>query len=224
MGIFERISSIVKANVNDALDKAEDPSKMVDQTLRELRENLAVVKKETAVVMAEEDRCAEELREAKSKADAFQEAAKKYIVGGDDEKAKKCLERKAEVEQSLVRLESNYNSIKSKAEQARQAHDELVRKIREWEGKAAEIKSTVAIAKSQEHVNKATGTVNSSRSISSLSRMEEKADKMLRQADATAKLNNSMKEESDDDLLSGSGVSTTGIDNELEKLKAEMGI
>ena len=47
---------------------------------------------------------------------------------------------------------------------------------------------------------------------------------MLRQADATAKLNNSMKEESDDDLLSGSGVSTTGIDNELEKLKAEMGI
>lgn len=45
MGILSRFSDIMKANINDMLDKCEDPSKMVDQTLRELKEDLAEVKK-----------------------------------------------------------------------------------------------------------------------------------------------------------------------------------
>ena len=57
MGILSRFSDIMKANINDMLDKCEDPSKMVDQTLRELKEDLAEVKKETAGVMAEEKNC-----------------------------------------------------------------------------------------------------------------------------------------------------------------------
>ena len=56
MGILSRFGDIVQANVNAALDKMEDPSKMIDQYLRELNENLAEVKKETAGVMAEETR------------------------------------------------------------------------------------------------------------------------------------------------------------------------
>ena len=54
--ILERFSDIVKANVNAVLDKMEDPSKMIDQYLREMLEDLAEVKKETAGVMAEEAR------------------------------------------------------------------------------------------------------------------------------------------------------------------------
>ena len=56
MGILSRFGDIVQANVNAVLDKMEDPSKMIDQYLRELNENLAEVKKETAGVMAEETR------------------------------------------------------------------------------------------------------------------------------------------------------------------------
>lgn len=56
MGILSRFGDIIKSNVNDMLDKCEDPAKMVDQYLRNLTENLAEVKKETAGVMAEETR------------------------------------------------------------------------------------------------------------------------------------------------------------------------
>ena len=52
MGILERFTDIIKANINDLLDRAEDPAKMIDQYLRDLTENLAEVKKETAGVMA----------------------------------------------------------------------------------------------------------------------------------------------------------------------------
>ena len=56
MGMLDRFADIVKANVNDLLDRAEDPAKMVDQYLRDLTESLAEVKRETAGVMAEETR------------------------------------------------------------------------------------------------------------------------------------------------------------------------
>ena len=56
MGMLDRFADIVKANINDLLDKCEDPAKMIDQYLRDLTENLAEVKQETAGVMAEEAR------------------------------------------------------------------------------------------------------------------------------------------------------------------------
>ena len=54
MGILTRFKDIMSANVNALLDKAEDPAKMIDQTLLNLRKDLAEVKKETAAVMADE--------------------------------------------------------------------------------------------------------------------------------------------------------------------------
>ena len=56
MGMLDRFADIVKANINDLLDKSEDPAKMIDLYLRDLTENLAEVKQETAGVMAEEAR------------------------------------------------------------------------------------------------------------------------------------------------------------------------
>ena len=55
-GILKRFTDIMSANINALLDKAEDPEKMIDQYLRELADNLAEVKQETAGVMAEEAR------------------------------------------------------------------------------------------------------------------------------------------------------------------------
>ncbi|HPI16802.1 MAG TPA: PspA/IM30 family protein, partial [Mesotoga sp.] len=56
MGILERFNDIIKSNINALLDKFEDPSKMIDQYMREMIEDLAEVKKGTASVMAEETR------------------------------------------------------------------------------------------------------------------------------------------------------------------------
>ena len=56
MAILERFSDIIKANVNAVLDKMEDPSKMIDQYLVDMREDMAEAKRSTAGVMAEETR------------------------------------------------------------------------------------------------------------------------------------------------------------------------
>ena len=63
MSILKRFTDIMSANMNALLDKCEDPSKMVDQILRNLNEDLGKVKAETAAVMAEEIRSKRELAE-----------------------------------------------------------------------------------------------------------------------------------------------------------------
>ena len=86
--ILERFSDIVKANVNAVLDKMEDPSKMIDQYLREMLEDLAEVKKETAGVMAEEART-KRLAEANAAEVAKnEELAKKALTAGNEDHAR----------------------------------------------------------------------------------------------------------------------------------------
>ena len=62
-GIITRFKDIMSSNINALLDKAEDPSKMIDQYLRNLESDLGKVKAETASVMAEEKRAKRELDE-----------------------------------------------------------------------------------------------------------------------------------------------------------------
>lgn len=51
MGILTRFTDIMKSNINALLDKCEDPAKMIDQTLRDLREDLAEVKKKQQTLL-----------------------------------------------------------------------------------------------------------------------------------------------------------------------------
>ena len=63
MGILSRFKDIMASNINALLDKAEDPEKMIDQTMRNLTKDLGKVKEETAAVMADEARAKRQLDE-----------------------------------------------------------------------------------------------------------------------------------------------------------------
>ena len=89
MGMLDRFADIVKANINDLLDKCEDPAKMIDQYLRDLTEDLAEVKQETAGVMAEETR-------TKRLVDENAAEVAKYAAAGND----------AAVDDELARLKA----------------------------------------------------------------------------------------------------------------------
>ena len=67
MGILTRFTDIMKSNINALLDKCEDPAKMIDQTLRDLREDLAEVKKETANIIADAKSADRQVQECEDK-------------------------------------------------------------------------------------------------------------------------------------------------------------
>ena len=92
MGIISRFKDIMSSNINALLDKAENPEKMIDQTMRNLNKDLAKVRDETAEVMADENRAKRQLDEVTAEVNKMQNYAEKAVLAGNDADAAKFLQ------------------------------------------------------------------------------------------------------------------------------------
>ena len=72
MGVFDRISRLVRANVNDALDNAEDPEKMLEQLIRDMTEEIRQARGQVATMIAQEKELAADKSEADRNAAVWQ--------------------------------------------------------------------------------------------------------------------------------------------------------
>lgn len=224
-GIIKRFSDIMSANINALLDKAEDPAKMIDQYLRNLESDLGSVKAETAAIMAEETRAKRELDECIGEVDKMQKYAEKAIVAGNDTDAKTFLTKKGQFVEKQNELQKVYEAATANASKMKTMHDKLVSDINDLNARKDAIKAKVAVAKTQEKLNKIGSSIEgANNSMSAFDRMEAKADKMLDEANAMAELNSS-KEDDTENLMSKYDVQTdSAVEDELAALKAKMGL
>ena len=224
MGVLQRFTDIMASNINALLDKAEDPEKMIDQTLRNLREDLAEVKKETANVMANEKAAKRKFDEAAAEVAKYEKAAKNAVAAGNDGDARTLLTKKQQLSVTLGEYEKTYNMAHDNAEKMRQMHDKLVGDIQSLEDRRDMIKAKIATAKAREHMNKmVSGAQDSASSIEAFNRMEAKADKMLDAAEAVSELNEAPKDTAADLADKYANSSDSDIDAELAALKASLG-
>ena len=225
MGILQRFKDIMASNINALLDKAEDPEKMIDQTLRNLTKDLAEVKKETAAVMADEQRCKRELDEVNSEIAKMQAYAEKALLAGNEADAMKFLEQKNQLTAKQASLQQTYDVAAANALKMRQMHDKLVKDINELASRRDAIKAKMKVAKAQQTVNKMTsGMGKADNNLSAFDRMEAKADRMLDEANAMAELNTAGADNSIKDLEDKYKVSAPAVDDELAAIKAKMGM
>ena len=229
MGIISRFKDIMAANINALLDKAEDPEKMIDQYLRNLESDLGKVKAETASIMAEESRAKRELDECNEEISKYQSYAEKALKAGNESDARAFLEKKQNVSKKLAALQQNYDIAAANASKMREMHDKLVRDIDSLNERRDAIKAKVQVAKTQQRLNEIGSSVTgASNDLSAFERMEEKADRMLDEANAMAELNRSEAENDISNLEAkyDSDVSNTSsaVDDELAALKAQMGL
>lgn len=224
MSILSRFGDIMAANINALLDKAEDPAKMVDQTLRNLRENLADVKKETKAVMADELNAKRRLDECQAEIARYTNAATNAVKAGQDNDARILLEKKQSLSAKLTDLQQTYDLAHANATKMRQMHDKLVNDIAELETRKDTIKAKINVAKAQERINKVTDAAgDASDNLAAFDRMEDKADRLLDEAMAHAELNEGPKDEAADlaDKYGG-GSSNMSVEDELAAIKASM--
>ena len=202
MGILDRFTSIVKANINELLDKAEDPEKMVDQYLREMTESLAEVREATAGVMAEEKRCKKLLDENREETEKHEELARKALAAGNEADARVFLAKKQELAGRAEGLTVAYEGAKANADKMRQMHDKLVADIEELNARKATIKAKAAVAKTQ-----------------------AKADEMLDRATAVAELSEKPADPTEElaKKYAAAGAEAA-VDDDLARLKKEMGL
>ena len=225
MGILSRFADIVSANINALLDKAEDPEKMIDEYLRRAMEDLAEVKQETAAVMAEESRCKRLYEQNQAEVQKYMDLAKKALAAGNEGDARVFLSKKQELEANAASLEKTYQAARANADKMRQMHDKLTEDINTLKARRQNVKATMAVAKTQQKVNKAQQAFDGANgALSGFARMEEKAQAMLDQANAMADLNERAADPAEELERKYSSGGSGAVEDELAKLKAEMGL
>lgn len=224
MGIISRFKDIMAANINALLDKAEDPEKMIDQYLRNLESDLAKVKQETASVMAEETKTKRQLDECMQEVAKMQSYAEKAVLAGNDEDAKKFLMKKKDLVVKQTSLQETYNIAAENAAKMKQMHEKLVGDISNLNARRDALKAKIAVAKTQETINKIGSSVSGAAdSLSAFDKLEAKVNRKLDEANAMAELNSKSVNEVDDIARKYDSMATPELDDELAALKAKLG-
>lgn len=222
--VLSRFNDILKANINDIIDKLEDPEKMIDQHLRDMLEDLAEVKKETAEVMAEETRTKRAVDINVAEIEKYLDLAQKALQAGNDGDARVFLTKKQELEAAGAALLTAYTVARENAEKMRQLHDKLTNDINELKAKSEAIKAKVKVAKTQEKLNAFDDHSDAAQeAMAAFKRMEEKANQMLDRANSMAELNSKPVDEAKA-LEEKYATSTPSVEDELAALKAKMGL
>lgn len=226
MGILDRFTTIVKANINELLDKAEDPAKMVDQYLVDLTESLAEVKKETAGVMAEETRTRRAVERNAEEAARMEGLARKALAAGNEDDARVFLGKKQKLDATGAELAKAAEAARANAEKMRQMHDKLVGDIEDLKARRETIKAKAAVARTQEMVGGYTsGSDKAESAIEAFNRMEAKVDRDLDAANAMAELNQAPVDEATAlEAKYADAADDAAVDDALAKLKADMGL
>lgn len=224
MNILTRFKDIMSANVNALLDKAEDPEKMIDQCLRNLQGDLGKVKAETASIMAEEQRAKRDLDDCTEEIAKLQSYAVKALEAGNEGDARKFLEKKASLAQKQASLQQTYDAASLNASNMKAMHDKLTNDIKDLENRRSAIKGKMAVAKTQDRINKMTSSLSGANdSIAAFDRMEAKAQAALDKANAMAALNAVPEDETDALARKYDTTASSGVDDELAALKASLG-
>ncbi|APB78091.1 MULTISPECIES: PspA/IM30 family protein [Paenibacillus] len=214
MGILSRFRDIMKMNVNALVDKVGDPERTIDDYMRNLNSDLGKVKAETASVLADERRAKRALDECKAEIKKLQHYASKSVEAGNEEEARKFLERKGLQADKLEQLQTSYDLASTNAVNMKQMQEKLVSDMGQLEARRAELKGKMAVAKAQQTLN-SMGSKNSVFEV-----MEEQVNRAYDEAMAIAELRAGTKD--DLDALFAQYEKSTNAEDELAAIKEKI--
>jgi phage shock protein A len=222
MGLFQRISDIISANLNEMTEGFEDPERMLKQAIREMEQSIADATQETAKVLANEKLLAKELANNERQADDWRKKAEQAVSAGDDNLARKALSRKQEHQKLVTALQDQVTS-------AQDASRTLKHQLEGMQAKLAEAKRNLATLSARQraadfkkkmHTNEValeTGAASDD-AFAKFERMREKVERAEAEAEALAELRG-VKAAASGESFSSSSSADDEIDEELAALK-----
>ncbi|NJL98115.1 MAG: PspA/IM30 family protein [Synechococcaceae cyanobacterium SM2_3_2] len=218
MGIFDRVGRIVRSNLNSIVSAAEDPEKILNQTITDMSEDLVQLRQAVATAIASQKRIERQYEQAQQNTDEWQRRAELAIRNNDENLAREALVRKktfAETAQSLKRqldeqskqvdlLKINMTKLESKISEAKTKKDMLIARARS--------------AKASKQINEVIGKVNVNNTFTAFERMEDKVNSLEAQSAAMAELSTDTLETK----FAALEVGGSDVDSELALLKASI--
>jgi phage shock protein A len=225
MGIFSRLKTLISSNVNDMINKAENPEKMLNQLLIDMNEQLIESKKAVAMAIADEKKLERETQNQESQAQEWERKAMLAVHSGKDDLAKEALLRKQEYENAGTEYRKQWEAQKTSVDKLKESLKELQNKIEEAQRKKNLLIARAKRAEAQQKIQSTISSVSGNRSaFDAFDRMAQKVDQMEAQADAAKELEDLSSNSSLDkrfEELEKSGASADLMLLELkEKMKA----
>jgi phage shock protein A len=215
MAILDRISRLVRANVNDMIDQAEDPEKMIDQILRDMQSNITTARAQVASMIAQEKELEADLTETRELSVEWQEKAKRALTAGKEDLAREALRRKRDNDENTAIYEQQYQTQKQTVEKLRHQLQLLEAKYQSTQGQRDSLMARQRRAKATRQVGQFTASLSPLDAGSELDRMERKIRSTESEAAALQELDSGTMDaqfrELDYDV---------DVERELEALKA----
>jgi phage shock protein A len=174
MKLLERVSMLVRANLNDLVDRAEDPEKMVKQVLLDLHNQYIQVKTQLAVALTEQHMIEDKSTEAHGKAAEWLRKAELAVDRGEDGLAKRALERHNTFSQTAELFAEQVEEHRKDVELLRATLVKLEDKLREAEGKKTLLLTKHRAARARARAGQAAFEATGAAPVSTLGRMEDR--------------------------------------------------
>jgi phage shock protein A len=219
MAILDRIAMVIRSNLNALINQAEDPEKMLDQILIDMRQQLLEAKREVAVAIAYEKRLAAQLEAASAQVREWDRRAVLAVERGEDDLAREALRRKAEQQQLAAGYQSQWEAQQTSTTTLKQALRALSEKIDEASRKKNLLVARQKRAEAQKHIHEVMTGLSDTSAFEAFDRMAARVDQTEAQAAATVELSQELSGETMEQrfkALEGSA----DVEQELQALKA----
>lgn len=233
MGIFGRIFKMGQSEVHSAIDKLEDPIKLTEQGIRDLKVDLDKSIKALAEVKAMSIRSRNDIVTYKNKAADYEKKAilllKKAESGGMDiadaeRLATDSLGKKEENIQQMERTIKEQEKFDLSVSQLEKSVKTIRNNISSWENELKTLKARVKVASATKNINKQLSQIDSSSTVSMLERMKEKVSQEEAMAESYGEIANESKSVDDEIEKALEGSGTSEASDSLAALKAKMGM
>ena len=223
MGIFARLATLIKSNLNDLISRSEDPEKMLNQIVVEMSNQLLEAKRQVAQSIADEKRLAKQVEQETLNATEWEKRAMLAIRAGDDALAKEALARKKEHQTLAEQFQDQWSKQKQAVDQLKLALRALNNKIEEAKRKKNLLIARKKRAEAQKAIQETMTGLKNASAFETFDRMAGRIEQMEAEAEAHAELN----EEASGDTLAHKFRElevTKGADEDLLSLKRQMGL
>lgn len=219
MGIFSRLNTVIKSNLNSLVDKAEDPEKLIGQTVIDMKQEVKRAKRELVSTMATSKRLDKEAEELRDEAESWEHKAVLALRQGDDELAREALRRKAKVKKKADEKRQQALQQASAAEEMKDTLDRIEGKIEELEARKSSFAAQVRRAREPG----STGLASGGGAFAELDRMAGRIDELDAEVEVHSVLEDPGRANLDAKFAAlERSTGETAVEDELSALKRKL--
>ncbi len=226
MGIFSKLSTLIRSNINDLIARAENPEKMLNQVIVDMRDQLARAKRDVAAAIADERKLRSQLDDEAKQSREWEQRAMLAVKEGRDDLAKQALIRQQEHAQRVQSLEQTWRAQAQETEKLKNALRQLNDKIEEAKRKRNLLIAKQKRAQAQKRIHETMSGLSDTSAFEAFNRMAERIEDAERRTLAAAEVTEALEGDTLETEFTRlqAGAAGGAVDDRLLALKREMGL